>query len=84
MTFRITHWRQEEDIKDAEKFLEEWQNVVAKRLTEQDRKRAATSRVLREQEFEQMRRDNVIIHTGNLAGQRLVDVLMADLMETAA
>lgn len=76
--------RQEEDIKDAEKFLEEWQNVVAKRLTEQDRKRAATSRVLREQEFEQMRRDNVIIHTGNLAGQRLVDVLMADLMETAA
>jgi len=31
-----------------------------------------------------MRRDNVIIYTGDLAGQRLVDVLTADLMEAAA
>lgn len=76
--------RQEADIEDAMKFLTEWQHVVAKRLTEGDRKKAADSRVLREQEFEQMRRDNVIIHTGDLAGQRLVDVLTADLMETAA
>ena len=76
--------RQEADIEEASKFLTEWQHVVAKRLTEGDRKKAADSRVLREQEFEQMRRDNVIIHTGDLAGQRLVDVLTADLMETAA
>lgn len=76
--------RQEADIEDAMKFLTEWQRVVAKRLTEGDRKKAADSRVLREQEFEQMRQDNVIIHTGDLAGQRLVDVLTADLMETAA
>lgn len=76
--------RQEADIEDAMKFLTEWQHMVAKRLTEGDRKKAADSRVLREQEFEQMRRDNVIIHTGDLAGQRLVDVLTADLMETAA
>ena len=31
--------RQEPDIKDAKKFLAEWQRVVAKRLTRGDRKR---------------------------------------------
>ena len=76
--------RQEDDIEDAKKFLAEWQRIVAKRLTEGDRKKAANSRVLREQEFEQMRQDNVIIYTGHLAGRRLVDVLTADLMENAA
>lgn len=76
--------RQEADIQDAKKFLAEWQRVVAKRLTKGDRKKAAASRVLREQEFDQMRRDNVIIYTGHLAGKRLVDVLTADLMENAA
>lgn len=76
--------RQENDIEDAKKFLSEWQRIIAKRLTANDRKKAANSRVLREQEFEQMRRDNVIIYTGHLAGRRLVDVLTADLMENAA
>ena len=75
---------QNDDIYEARNFLREWQTVVAKRLTEEDRQAAAVSRVLREQEFEQMRRKNIIIFTGNLAGQRLVDVLTADLMETAA
>lgn len=81
---RTKYDRQGPDIKDAEKFLAEWQRVIAKRLTESDRKKAADSRVLREQEFDQMRKDNVIIHMGDLAGQRLVDVLTADLMESAA
>ena len=76
--------RQEADIENAKKFLAEWQHIVAKRLTASDRKKAANSRVLREQEFEQMRQDNVIIYTGHLAGKRLVDVLTADLMEAAA
>ena len=76
--------RQEPDIQEAKKFLSEWQRVIAGRLTRSDRKKAAVSRVLREQEFEQMRQDNVIIYTGHLAGRRLVDVLTADLMETAA
>ena len=57
---------------------------MAKRITEEDRQAAAVSQVLRNQEFKQMRQDNVIIYTGNLAGQRLVDVLTADLMEAAA
>lgn len=76
--------RQEDDIEEAKKFLMEWQRVVAKRLTNGDRKKATASRVLRQQEFEQLRRDNVIIHTGDLNGRRLVDVLTADLMEAAA
>ena len=62
----------------------EWQGVLANRLTKNDRMKAENSKVLREQEFEQMRRDNIIIHTGELYGQRLVDVLTADLMEAAA
>lgn len=76
--------RQNSDIEDAEKFLKKWQKVVASRLTGADREKAAQSRVLRDQEFEQMRRDNVIIRAGDLAGHRLVDVLTADLMENAA
>lgn len=76
--------RQNSDIADAEKFLSKWQKVVSQRLTSEDRQEAAASRVLREQEFEQMRKDNVIIHAGHLAGRRLVDVLTADLMENAA
>lgn len=75
---------QYDDIKEARSFLMEWQAVVAKRLTEEDRRAAAMSKVLREQEFDQLRRDNVIIYTGNLAGRRLVDVLTADLMENVA
>ena len=76
--------RQNDDLKDAEKFLKEWQRVVSERLTESDREKAEKSKVLRLQEFEQLRQDDIRIHTGDLAGQRLVDVLVSDLMETAA
>lgn len=81
---RTFYDNQNEDIDVARDFLREWQAAVVKRLTEEDRQAAAVSRVLREQEFEQMRRDNIIIYTGNLAGKRLVDVLTADLMENVA
>lgn len=76
--------RQEEDIGQATEFLQEWQGVVAKRLTGSDRRMAEKSRILREQEFEQMRKDDVRVHAGELAGRRLVDILTADLMENAA
>lgn len=76
--------RQNDDLKDAEKFLKEWQKVVSERLTKSDREKAEKSKALRLQEFEQLRQDDIRIHTGDLAGQRLVDVLVADLMETAA
>lgn len=76
--------RQNDDLKDAEQFLKEWQKVVSERLTESDREKAEKSKILRLQEFEQLRQDDIRIHTGDLAGQRLVDVLVSDLMETAA
>lgn len=76
--------RQEPDIDAAREFLARWQKVVSTRLTNMEREEAAMSRVLRNQEFEQLRRDNIVIHAGHLAGQRLVDVLTADLMEAAA
>lgn len=75
--------RQGSDIEDVKEFLKEWQAMISKRLTSEDRRKAAKSKVLREEEFEQLRKDDVRIHTGNLAGQRLVDVLMADAMDAA-
>ena len=44
-------------------------------------KLAAQSRVLRNEEFIQMKNDRVVIHTGHLAGHLLADVLLAELME---
>lgn len=73
--------RQQPDIEDATKFLKQWQKEVSKRLTDQDRALAKKSKELRLQGFEQMRRDHVVIRTGDLRGRMLVDVLMADLME---
>ena len=81
---RTYYDRQHSDIDAAREFLREWQQVVAERLTEEDRRMAGVSRALREQEFTRMRQDNVIIRTGDLAGQKLVDVLTADLMENVA
>ena len=73
--------RQHEDIEQATEFLQKWQKVIAARLTGQDLKLAAQSRVLRNEEFIQMKKDRVAIHTGHLAGHLLADVLLADLME---
>ena len=76
--------RQEKDIKDASLFLIEWQMVVAQRLTSEDKVLANESRNLRNIEFAELRKSRAVIQTGDLAGQLLVDVLMADLMEAAA
>ena len=73
--------RQHEDIEQATEFLQKWQKVIATRLTGQDLKLAEQSRVLRNEEFIQMKKDRVVIHTGHLAGHLLADVLLADLME---
>lgn len=78
---RTMYDRQEADIEEAKKFLLKWQKEISKRLTDEERELAKTSRVLRKQEFAQLREDQVIIHTGHLCGHLLVDVLMADLME---
>ena len=76
--------RQEADIEDATKFLTKWQSIIATRLTKEDRALAEKSKELRLINFEQLRRDKVLIYTGDLHGTLLIDALMADLMETAA
>ena len=78
---RTMYDRQEADIMEATKFLKKWQKVVAKRITNAELELAKASRVLREQEFLQMKADRVVIQVGELAGKPLADVLMADLME---
>lgn len=78
---RTTGDEQLPDIKDAKKFLREWQKEVSKRLTDTERTLAKESKKLRVEGFEQMKRDQVRIHTGKLQGRMLVDVLLADLME---
>lgn len=81
---RTFYDRQEKDIDDARVFLLEWQAVVSKRLTEDDRKKAEQSRDLRVLEFAQMKKDQIRISTGHFAGRLLVEVLTADLMENMA
>jgi hypothetical protein len=81
---RTMYDRQNADIEDATKFLAEWQKVIAERLDVVDFELARESRVLRDQNFAFLRENKAIIHTGDFAGQLLVDVLMADLMENAA
>lgn len=80
---RTMYDRQNKDIDDAREFLRGWQKIVAERLTARDRRKSEKSRALREKEFQQMRDDQVRIHTGDLAGKLLVEVLTADLMEAA-
>ncbi len=81
---RTMYDRQNKDVEDASRFLLKWQTEIAKRMTQKDQSLAEKSKVLRLAEFTQMDKDNVLINTGLLQGRRLVDVLMADLMEAAA
>lgn len=81
---RTMYDRQNEDVEDASLFLRKWQAEIAARMTRKDKSLAKKSKILRLAEFTQMDKDNVLINTGMLQGQRLVDVLMADLMEAVA
>lgn len=80
---RTMYDRQHEDVEDAALFLQKWQLEISKRMTKKDRSLAKQSKILRLAEFTQMDKDNILINTGVLQGRRLVDVLMADLMESA-
>lgn len=80
---RTEYDRQNKDIEEAREFLREWQKVLAERLTDADRERAKKSSILRMEEFAELRKEQVRVHTGDLAGHLLVDVLTADLLEAA-
>ena len=74
---------QEDDIEKASSFLCKWQKVVAKRLDQEDMELAKASKMLRIQEFEELRESQVTVRTGKLAGIPLLEVLQQDLMEAA-
>ena len=63
---------EEPGIQEIRGFLKEWQQVIKKRLTENDRKLAETSRVLREKNIEEL------IEKKN---ERVLKGLMEDFME---
>ena len=81
---RTEYDRQGKEIGKIEAFLQDWQKNLRQRLTAEDQKLADTSQKLRAEEFAELRRSNVVIHTGELAGAKLVDVLTADLMVNKA
>lgn len=72
---------QNDDILEATEFLKEWQAVIAKRLSSDDKALAKKSRELRNEGFRELREKKTIVHTGYLRGQLLADVLEADLLE---
>ena len=78
---RTMYDRQEADIDQAKKFLRQWQKIVSTRLTATEHKLAVVSKELRKQEFAELKRDKVIIHTGDFYGRSLLDLLKEDLME---
>ena len=80
---RTMYDRQEADIEDAKKFLRKWQAEVSLRISSKEEQLAQISHSLREQEFAEMRENQLVIQTGELSGRLLVDVLTEDLMEAA-
>ena len=80
---RTVYNRQNDDIGEVRAFLKIWQKQLAKRLTQKDKQLAADSHELRVKELVQLRNDQITVHTGDLAGRLLVDVLTEDLMEAA-
>lgn len=81
---RTMYDRQEADIELAKKFLRLWQREISKKLTAKEHKLAVASRELRIQEFAELKREKVIIHTGAFWGRSLLDLLTEDLMENTS
>ena len=69
------------DLQEAEPFLREWQEVIAKRVTGEDIAAAMEARRMRIAEMEELARTGTTVKFGSLRGKRLYDVLSADLME---
>lgn len=79
---RTLYNRQLEDIEKAENFLQRWQKQLQKKLLKEDYELAKRSKVLRIQEMEELRKNQVRLN-GNFCGRLLADVLAEDLMEVA-
>lgn len=77
----VGNTQKDEDIKAFTPFLRSWQKHVLRKMNETDRELARASREARLEEYGQLRARKEPIRRGLLAGQLLVDVLEADLME---
>lgn len=73
--------KQNKDIDEAKKFIVKWQQEIRKRLSKEDELLGIESARLRIENFNELRRTKARIRGGHLAGQLLVEVLEADLME---
>ena len=73
--------RQNKDIDKVTSFLTLWQKEIQKRLTQKDRKSTEESRKLRQQNYQEIRDNHVIVHGGTFAGELLADLLEKDLMD---
>ena len=62
-------------------FIREWQKVVRQRISDEDKAAAVRSREIRIAEYKELREKKETVRNGLLAGQLLVDVLEADLVE---
>ena len=78
---RTMYDRQEKDIEKATKFLKEWQGVVSKRLTADEKQLAAASKELRIKEFLELKESGTRVWTAGFNGRPLLEILMEDLME---
>ena len=73
--------KQNADYEAAKSFIRKWQKAIRRRLTKEDWELAERSALLRVKELAELRKDDVRIRHGHLAGKPLADVLEADLME---
>lgn len=71
---------QNEDFKEAVKFLRKWQKVFRKRMTKEEELLGIQSEQARIKEYEELRINGNKVWHGKLAGQLLVDVLEKDFM----
>ena len=77
----VGNTQKDADIKAFTPFLREWQKHVLRKMNETDKALARASKEARIAEYGQLREKKEPIRRGLLAGQLLVDVLEADLME---
>ncbi len=78
---RTTGDNQNEDFKEAVKFLKKWQRYFKKQLTTEEIELGKRSDELRKKGYQEIREQEKRVWHGKLAGKLLADVLEADFME---
>lgn len=81
---RAQYDKRDDNFDKINAFVYKWQKEILKRMKKEDFRLAKTSTELRKSEYEQLRKNHVIIHRGLFAGQWLADILEKDLLENEA